>query len=100
MSSTTIINIRTDANVKSKAQKIAEKLGLSLSAIINAYLRQLIRNKAVSFSLTEEPTDYLLQSLKDSKKDIEKGYISPSFDKADTALKWLKNPKKKYANKL
>lgn len=97
MNNTAIINIRTDARVKSGAQKIAEKLGLSLSAVINAYLKQLIRTKTVSFSLSEEPTDYLLEMLKESKEDIRKGRVSPSFTKAEEAIKWLKNPKRKYA---
>ena len=100
MSNTTIINIRTDVRVKSKAQKIADKLGLNLSVLINAYLRQLIRTKTVSFSLTEEPSDYLLQTLKKSKKDIKKGYISPAFDDAKDADEWLDTPKAKYANQI
>ena len=79
MSSTTAINIRTDIKVKNQAQEIAQKLGLSLSAVINAYLRQFIRTKSVSFSLEEQPSDLLLQALEESKEDIKKGYISPVF---------------------
>ncbi|HUW21788.1 MAG TPA: type II toxin-antitoxin system RelB/DinJ family antitoxin [Candidatus Bathyarchaeia archaeon] len=100
MNNTTLINIRTDTEIKNQARAVAEKLGLSLSAIINAYLRQLIRTKSVSFNLNEEPTDYLLQTLKNSKKDIKVGFISPALDKADEAIKWLNNPNRKYANQL
>ena len=100
MNRTTVINVRTDAEIKSKAQEVVEKLGLNLSVVINAYLRQLIRTKTVSFSLSEEPTDYLLQALKKSQKDIKKGFVSPSFDNAKGALRWLKDPKAKYANQL
>jgi len=100
MNRMTVINIRTDAKIKSEAQEVVRKLGLNLSAVINAYLRQLIRTKTVFFSLSEEPTDYLLQALEESKKDIEKGFVSPSFDNAKEALKWLKDPKAKYANQL
>jgi len=100
MNRTTVINVRTDAKIKSKAQEVVEKLGLNLSAVINAYLRQLIRTETVSFSLSEEPTDYLLQALEESQKDIKKGFVSPAFDNAEEALKWLKDPKAKYANQL
>jgi len=100
MNRTTVINVRTDAKIKSKAQEVVEKLGLNLSAVINAYLRQLIRTETVSFSLSEEPTDYLLQALEESQKDIKKGFVSPAFDNAKEALKWLKDPKAKYANQL
>jgi len=100
MSNTAIVNIRTNAKIKSEAQKITEELGLNLSVVINAYLRQLIRTKTVSFSLDEEPTDYLLQVLKESKKDIKKGFVSPAFDNAKDADKWLDNPKAKYENQI
>ena len=100
MSNTAIINIRTDVKIKNKAQEVAEKLGFSLSAVINAYLRQLIQTKTVSFSLEEQPSDFLLQALIRSKKDIKKGFVSPVFDNAQDASKWLNNPKAKYANQL
>ena len=100
MSNTTAINIRTDIKVKNKAQEIARKLGLSLSAVINAYLRQFVRTKSVSFSLEEQPSDFLLQTLAESKKDIENGYVSPAFDNIKDADKWLDNPKAKYANQV
>lgn len=100
MSNTAVINIRTSPRVKTQAQAIAQRLGLNLSVLINAYLKQLVRTKTVSFSLTEEPTDYLLKALKESKKDIKEGFISPAFDKADEAIKWLNDPNKKYANQL
>lgn len=100
MSNTAVINIRTNAEIKSRAQEVAEKLGLNLSAIINAYLRQLVRTKSISFSLNEEPTNYLLKALKESKKDIKKGFLSPGFDKAADAVKWLNKTNRKYANQL
>lgn len=101
MSNAAAINIRTDAEIKTKAQLLAEKLGLTLSAVINAYLRQFIRTKSVSFSvLNEEPSDYLLKVIKKSKKDIKEGFVSPGFDKADEAIKWLNDPNRRYANQL
>ena len=100
MSDTSVINIRTDLAIKIKAQKTAKKLGLTLSAVINGYLRQLIRTKSVSFSLEKQPSDFLLQTLAESKKDIENGYISPVFDNIKDADEWLDNPKAKYANQI
>lgn len=100
MNNTAIINIRTNPRVKTQAQEIAKKLGLNLSVIVNAYLRQLVRTKAVNFSLAEEPTDYLLQMLKESKEDIKKGFVSPAFDNTKGADKWLDNPKAKYENQI
>ena len=100
MSNTAVINIRTDVKIKTKAQEVVKGLGLSLSAVINAYLRQLVRTKSVSFSLDEEPTDYLLKSLRESKKDIKKGFVSPAFDDVKDADEWLDNPKAKCENQI
>ena len=49
----TLINIKTEKETKEKAQEAARNLGLPLSAIMNAYLREFIRSKAVTFS--QEP---------------------------------------------
>ena len=68
---TAVINIKTQPETKIKAQTIAKELGLNLSSIINAYLTQLIKTKTVAFSVSEEPTKYLLDMLRKSKKDIK-----------------------------
>lgn len=46
-----MINIKADREVKIKAQKVAAGLGMPLSTVINAYLREFIRTKSVHFSL-------------------------------------------------
>ena len=45
----TVINIKTDKKVKDEAKKIAEEMGLSLSAVINAQLKQLVREQEMRF---------------------------------------------------
>ena len=72
---TAVINIKTNPEVKAKAQKIAEELGFSLSSLINGYLRSLVKTKAVHFNTSEKPTDYLIQALKESEKDRRAGRI-------------------------
>lgn len=94
-----IINIKTDPATKKKARKVAEEIGFSLSTLLNAYLRQLIKTKTVTFGeQAEEPSDWLIQSLERAKKDEEEGWVSPAFDNADDALAWLHDPKRKYQN--
>ncbi len=73
---TAVVNVKVNPQVKKEAQQVAEDLGLSLSALINGYLRQLVRNKTVIFSSLEEiPTDYLLESLRESKEEIKTGKV-------------------------
>lgn len=87
---TVAVNIRTQPEVKAKAQKIARNLGFSLSSLMDAWLRQFARTKRVSFSAEEErPSKYLIESLKKSEEDIKAGRVSPGFDNAADAIKWL-----------
>lgn len=82
---TAVINIKTDPEVKNKAQKIASDLGFSLSTLINAYLRQLVKTKSVTFSIADTPSEYLKQALRESEEDRKSGNFVP-FKSADEAL--------------
>lgn len=74
----TVINIKTDKEVKKDAQKIASDLGFSLSAIINAYLKQFVRNKEVYFGIIPNMSSGLEKLLGSIEKDIvDKKNVSP-----------------------
>ena len=92
----TQLNIKIDKKTKATAQKAAEELGFSLSRIVVAYLREFGRTKTIYFSMgEEEPSDFLIKSIKSSEEDIRKGRLSPAFDNAEDAIKWLNKPDKK-----
>jgi addiction module RelB/DinJ family antitoxin len=95
---TTVINFKTSLVVKSKAQAIAEELGLSLSAVINALLKQFVRTKSINVSLKVEPSPYMINALKESGDDIKKGRIY-SFTNTNDALNFLHDNSKKYGKK-
>lgn len=97
---TTVVNVKIDYKTKQEAQEVAEKLGFSLSSLIKAYLKQLVRERRVSFEIPEKPTKYLLNALKRSKEDIKAGRVSPEFTKTKDAIVWLDNPKRKYENQI
>ena len=89
---TAVINIKTHPEIKNQAKKIAEELGFSLSGLVNAYLRQLIKTKTVLFSTKPEvPSVYMSNMLKKSMKDIKEGRVSRSFSNAKDALSYLDN---------
>lgn len=94
---TAVINIKVNPSVKKGAQLVAEELGLSLSSVINGFLKQLVRTRYVSFSLQEEPTSYLIDILQESKRDIKAKRVSPNFNNAKDAVNWLRAHKKNYA---
>lgn len=51
---TTQVNIKLDEKLKKEAERLARKLGLSLSCILRAYLLQFIRNKRFDVTLDED----------------------------------------------
>jgi len=96
---TAVINIKTNPKVKSQAQKIASELGFSLSSLLNGYMRHLIKTKTVYFSAkAEEPSEYMIEVLKESEADRKAGRVSPTFTKARDAIAWLESADKKFVN--
>jgi len=98
--STTIVNVKIDSMTKTHAQEVADRLGFSLGSLIKAFIKQLVREKRVSFSLPEEPSEYLMHAIAESKKDIKRGWVSPEFDNTEDAIAWLDDSEKKYENQI
>ena len=88
---TTVINIKTNKDLKTEIQKVASELGISVSALINGYLKQVVRSKKVIFTIDEKPSEYLIGAIKQARKERKEGKSSPVFDKAEDAIKWLDN---------
>lgn len=77
---TSVLNIKIDPKVKHEAQKVADQLGFTLSAIVNASLKNLARNKTVSYSLLE-PTPLLKRAIRSADADYAKGKtVGPFYD--------------------
>lgn len=86
---TAVINIKTEPQTKREAQAIASQIGVSLSALINAYLKKLIRTKKVEHVLDETPNAYLRSVMKQAEENIKKGNHSPIFRTGEEAVAWL-----------
>ena len=85
---TAVINVKVNPDLKAQAQDLAEELGFSLSSLINACLKQIVRSRSVSFDASEIPTEYMINALKESKADIKAGRVV-SFENGKEALKYL-----------
>lgn len=86
----TLINIKADKEVKEQAQKVAAELGMPLSTIINAYLKQFIQTKEVHFAVEGKLKPAVKKRLDRLQKDVEEGKsLSPAFDSAEEALRYL-----------
>ncbi len=87
---TTVIHIKSDKEVKENAQRAAKELGLTLTDVINAALRNFIRTREVIFSNTPRMTPKLEKIVAKVEKDIKKGRnLSPRFESAEEAIDWL-----------
>lgn len=84
-----VINIKTEVETKKQAQYLASELGISLSALINAYLKELVRTKKVKFSLDEVPSEYLKRLMRKAEQNLKQGKASPVFRTGEEAVKWL-----------
>jgi len=85
-----VINIKADKEVKENAQKVAKELGMPLSVVVNAFLKDFIRSRSVSFSSIPRMTPTLERLLGVVDKDmLENKNMSPTFSSADEANEYL-----------
>ena len=86
----TVIHIKSDKEVKENAQRAAKELGLTLSDVINASLRNFIRTREVIFSHTPRMTPKLEKIIAKVEKDIKsKKNIYGPFHGAKEANEFL-----------
>ncbi|MEK7534497.1 MAG: type II toxin-antitoxin system RelB/DinJ family antitoxin [Patescibacteria group bacterium] len=87
----TIVSAKIDPKTKKEAMTTANELGLPLSLVIKAFLKQFIRTKAITFSAREEeiPNEYFKRTLAKARKNWKEGKGSPVFDTGKEAVKWL-----------
>lgn len=86
----TIINIKTDKEVKESAKKTARELGISLSDVVNAGLRNFIRTRRIIFSAVPQMTPELEKILGKTEVDIRQSKnLSPALSSASEIEKYL-----------
>lgn len=69
----TVLNVKTDVEVKTKAQEIARALGIPLSTIVNASLKDLIRTQSITFSIEPQLKTEVAAQLEKASADFKAG---------------------------
>jgi len=69
----TTLHIKVDEAVKNRAQLLARRLGLPLSLVINASLRNFIKTQTFSVSAGETMTPYMESWLAEIECDKKTG---------------------------
>lgn len=88
MSKYAIINLKTDPKLKDLAAKTADKLGISISAVLNNELRRFTAEQSVVFEVPEVPNAKTAKQLAESKKSVEAGDYH-RFDTNEESLGFL-----------
>jgi len=71
---TASILIKTNPQLKAEAQKTAEEMGISLTSVINRYLKHFITTKTITFTIQDEiPNEKMLSSLRQSEDQYRAG---------------------------
>ena len=86
----TLINIKADKEVKEGAQALAKELGLPLSIVVNAYLKDFIRNRGINISAVPRMSRQLETILGGVEKDLAaRKNISAAFSSTKDAGRYL-----------
>ena len=77
----TNINIRTDSELKAKAQSVLSDLGLDMSTAINVFLNQIVYTQAIPFNI-EKPKALKPQQPRSALRGCLKGkvWMADDFD--------------------
>lgn len=87
----TTITIKTNSKLRTEAKKLADKLGITLTAIVNASLRQFVQERKFTVSEYEMPTKEKIAFLESISKEMDKGKnISGAFTDMDDLFNHLK----------
>lgn len=88
MNKSAVINLKTDPELKKLATQTANKLGISISAVLNNELRRFAAEQSVVFDVPEVPNERTAKQLASSKKQIAKGDYH-KFGDNKKALKFI-----------
>lgn len=70
---TAMITVKTDPKVKKEMQKFSENIGVSLSALTNAFYKKTIRERYVDFSDILIPNEQTGRQIKKAQADYRAG---------------------------
>jgi len=88
------ILVKTDEKLKKDAKKLAGDLGFTLTAVINALMKQFVREKGLNVSLQPKITETLMAELDEINSDITNNVnMSKEYDDVHELLADLKQGK-------
>lgn len=84
---TTNLNIRTDKDIKEAAEQVFSEFGLTMTAAVNMFLRQSIRENGIPFSLKlDRPNKETVKAIDDA---INHRDVIGTYDTVDDFMEAL-----------
>lgn len=84
----TMMNIKIDKDLKTRAADLAEAMGFNLSSVIASMLRNFVTTQEFSVSIAPKMTPYLESAIREVMKEKKSGR-SPKFKNHTDAVSWL-----------
>jgi len=94
MSNKTVISVKVDKDVRDKARKTAQRMGIPLSMVVNRQLKQFIEDQRIEFRAPLVPNAKTRKELDQALKDIRenrKDRLSPLFTDTKEMDRYLDN---------
>lgn len=88
----TVISVKVDKDVRDKARRVAEQMGVPLSMVVNSHLRQFALEERIVFQTEKvyRMTKKFEKKLEEIDADIQaRRNLSPAFSSANDAIRWL-----------
>jgi antitoxin component of RelBE/YafQ-DinJ toxin-antitoxin module len=86
----TTLTIKTNTRLIGEAKKLAKDMGISLTSVVNAYLRQFIKERKFSVSAEPMPTKEKMALWEQISKQMDAGDFSGPFSDTESLYKHLK----------
>jgi addiction module RelB/DinJ family antitoxin len=86
----TVISVKVDPEVKKSAQEVAKSAGISLSTLVNAFLRQVAATRRIELYAPEPMTPKLEKLIAEVEAERNAGQASEPFSDVEEFLRDLK----------
>ncbi len=93
VNTSTVLNVKIDPELKKKAQMVAKELGLPISVVVSASLREFTNTRSITISDSprlrpEVEIELLTMSKKARSEKLDDDY-SPAFSDIEKSFTWL-----------
>lgn len=88
----TVLNVKIDPNLKKRAQSVAKELGLPISLVVTASLREFVNTRSITISDSPKLKPEIEAELLDLSKKARAGKLenfSPIFNSIEESFVWL-----------